>query len=404
LREGLVQTRDSIRDIWGERTPYHGEGRWPARQDEHTSEAPDRWVQSCCILCSNGCGLDIGVKDGRIVAVRGRSMDRVNHGRLGPKGLHGWVANSHPDRLTRPLIRRGGKLRESSWDEAMGLVVENSRRVIDERTAGAIGIYNTGQLFIEEYYTLAVIGKAGLGTAHMDGNTRLCTATAARALLETFGVDGQPGSYEDYDLADTILLAGQNAASQQTVLWMRMLDRLAGPNPPRLIVIDPRTTETARHATVHLATRVGTNVAVMNGLIHLVIESGRVDREFIDRHTVGFDELKETVASYTPERVEQITGIPAVTLRQAAELVGRAERMTSGVLHGFYQSNQASAAAIQVNNLQLIRGMIGKPGCGVLQMNGQPSAENTRECGADGEIPGFRNWENPRHIAELARL
>src|SRR3954470_3162150 len=365
-----MQTRDSITDIWGQRSPYVGAGRWPVRQDEHTVETPERWVQSCCILCSNGCGMDIGVKDGRIVGVRGREVDRVNHGRLGPKGLHGWVANHAPDRLTRPLVRRGGKLHEASWDEAMDLVVRNVRRVIDEKTAGAVGIYNTGQLFIEEYYTLAVIGKAGLGTAHMDGNTRLCTATAARALLETFGVDGQPGSYEDYDLADTILLAGHNAASQQTVLWMRMLDRLAGPTPPKLIVIDPRTTETARHAAVHLAPRVGTNVAVMNGLIRLVIESGRIDREFIDRHTVGFDELRETVAPYTPERVEQITAIPAATLRQAADLIGRAERMTSGVLQGFYQSNQASAAAVQVNNLQLIRGMIGKPGCGVLQMNG----------------------------------
>jgi len=399
-----MQSRDSIQDVWGPRTPYHGEGAWPARVDELTGEDPDRWVQSCCVLCSNGCALDIGVKSGRIVGVRGRAEDRVNRGRLGPKGLHGWAANNAPDRLTRPLVRSGGRLREADWPEAMDLVVRTAKQVLERQTANGIGIYSTGQLFLEEYYTLAVVGKAGLGTPHMDGNTRLCTATAARALLETFGTDGQPASYSDYDLADVILLAGHNVASQQTVLWMRLLDRLSGPNPPKLVVIDPRATETARHAAVHLAPRVGTNLALMNGLVHLVIESGRIDRRFIEGHTVGFEDLKARVSGYPPERVQEITGVPADRLREAAHLLGTAERLMSGVLQGFYQSHQATAASVQVNNLQLIRGMIGKPGCGVLQMNGQPTAENTRECGCDGEMPGFRNWENKEHVRELARL
>lgn len=294
----MNQTRDSIADVWDERTPY--EGDWPVRVDERTRETPDHRVQSCCVLCSNGCVCDVGVKDGKIVGIRGRGVDRVNKGRLGPKGLYGWEANESKDRLTRPLIRHAGKLREASWDEAMGLIVARTREVVDRYTSGAIGIYSTGQIFIEGYYTLAIIGKAGLGTPHMDGNTRLCTATAARALIESFGTDGQPGSYTDIDHADALLLAGHNMASQQTVLWARILDRLAGPNPPKVVVIDPRTTETARHATVHLAPRVGTNVAVMNGLLRLVIEAGQVDRAFIDAHTRGFDELRETVARYTP--------------------------------------------------------------------------------------------------------
>ncbi|QDV34640.1 Periplasmic nitrate reductase precursor [Tautonia plasticadhaerens] len=116
-----MPTRDSIRDIWGDRSPYAGPGRWPEREDVHTSEPPERWVQSCCVLCSNGCALDIGVTGGRIVGVRGRVDDHVNRGRHGPKGLNGWVANNAPDRLTRPLVRRGGRLVEASWDEAMGL-------------------------------------------------------------------------------------------------------------------------------------------------------------------------------------------------------------------------------------------------------------------------------------------
>ena len=397
------QTRDSIRDVYGPRTPYAGAGRWPARVDERTTAEPDRWVQSCCVLCSNGCGLDIGVKDGRIVGVRGRAADGTSRGRLGPKGLHGWEANNSPDRLKRPLIRTGGRLREASWDEAMRLIVQKSQDLLGRFGGHAIGIYGTGQAFLEEYYTTAAITKAGLRTPHKDGNTRLCTATAEWALQETFGSDGQPGSYADIDVADTLLLCGHNVASQQTVLWMRILDRLEGPEPPQLVVIDPRTTETARRATVHLAPRVGTNLAVMNGLIDLILRSGRADADFLRDHTVGLDGLRDTVAGYPPERVEQITGIPAAQLRRAADVLGSARRLVSTVLQGFYQSHQATAASVQVNNLNLVRGMIGRPGCTVLQMNGQPTSENTRECGADGSFPAFFNFENPDHMEALAR-
>lgn len=400
----MAMTRDSISDIWGPRTPYAGEGQWPIRVDERTVEEPERWVQSCCVLCSNGCGMDVGVKAGRIVGVRGRDDDHTSRGRLGPKGLHGWEANHSTDRLTHPLIRRGGKLREASWDEAMGLVVRQCQEIRDKFTAGAIGIYNSGQLFIEDYYTLAMIGKAGLGTQHMDGNTRLCTATAARAFIETFGADGQPASYTDVDVCDALLLVGHNVASQQTVLWSRILDRLVGPDPPKVVVIDPRATETAKKADVHIAPRLGTNVVVLNGLMNLIIQAGQVDRAFLDAHTVGFEALRGVVANYPPEKVEEIARVPASKLWAAAEILGTTPRLVSTVLQGVYQSNQASAAAIQVNNMNLLRGMIGKPGCGVMQMNGQPTSQNTRECGCDGEMPGFRNWENFKHIEDLARV
>src|SRR4051812_44308006 len=137
----VVNRRDAIADIWGPRTPFAGE--WPVRVDEHTTEEPERWVQSACVLCANGCGLDIGVRDGRIVGVRGRAIDRVNHGRLGPKGLYGWQANNSAERLTTPLIRRDGKLVEASWDEAMELVVTRSKELKEKYGAGALGVYNT---------------------------------------------------------------------------------------------------------------------------------------------------------------------------------------------------------------------------------------------------------------------
>src|SRR4051812_32158930 len=171
----MAETRDSIADVWGERTPYVG--NWPVRVDERTTEPPERWVQSCCVLCSNGCGLDIGVKGNTIVGVRGRADDHVSRGRLGPKGLHAWVANESDQRLTYPRIRRNGKLQRASWDEAMGLIVERSKQLMDKYTGKSMAWYGSGQLFLEEYHAMAMMLKAGVRTPHKDGNTRLCTAT-----------------------------------------------------------------------------------------------------------------------------------------------------------------------------------------------------------------------------------
>lgn len=404
---------DRILDIWGARTPHAKDTPWPVRVDLHleaglTESDVDRWVQSACVLCSNGCACDIAVKDGRMVGIRGRAGDVVNHGRLGPKGLYGSWQWSRTDRLLRPLVRRGGELVETDWDTAMSLIVRRSRELLDETGPLSHGFYTSGQLFLEEYYTLAVIGKAGLGTPHMDGNTRLCTATAAAAMKESFGSDGQPGSYTDIDSCDALFLFGHNMAETQTVLWTRVLDRVHGPDRPVIVAVDPRRTKVADVAVesggVHLAPLPGTNLALLNGLIRELITRGWVDHDYVTAHTLGFDELATTVEPYTPEEVARICRIDADDLRRAAEVFGTSDRVLSTVLQGFYQSPQATAASCQVNNLHLLRGLIGEPGCGVLQMNGQPTAQNTRETGADGDLPGFRNWDNPEHIRELAEL
>ena len=405
---------DRIADVWGPRTP-HGRGAgWPRRVDVHLDDGlaegdVDSWVPSACLLCSNGCGCDIAVKGGRMVGVRGRATDRVNHGRLGPKGLYGSCRWSRAeDRLTVPLIRDGDRLREATWDEAMDRVVTRSKQLLADKGPLSHGFYTSGQLFLEEYYALAVIGKAGLGTPHMDGNTRLCTATAAAALKESFGTDGQPGSYTDIEQCDAVFHFGHNMAETQTVLWARILDRTRGEDPPVVVCVDPRRTEVAAEAErtggVHLAVRPGTNVALMNALARELFVNGWVNDGWVAEHTVGVDDLRAVVEGYSPEEAGRICGVRPDDVRQAARIFGTSERVLSTVLQGFYQSHQATAAAVAVNNLHLLRGMIGRPGAGVLQMNGQPTAQNNRECGADGDLPGFRNWGNPEHVAELARL
>jgi len=409
---GRRSGHDRIADLWGPRTPYGEEGcpEWPVRVDQFLRPGIDegdveRWVQSASVLHSNGDAFDFAVHDGSLVGVRGRAGDRVNRGRLGPKDLFGWQAIQSPDRLTRPLVRSGGRLVESDWDAAMGRIVDRCRELLAEPGGwGRIGFYTSGQLSLEDYYTLGVIGKAGIGTPHMDGNTRLCTATAAASLKASFGTDGQPGSYTDVDHCDALALWGHNVAETQTVLWARMLDRRAGPRPPRLLAVDPRPTPVAREADVHLAPRIGTNVALVNALLREVLERGWHDEEYVRQHTLGFDRLHEVVSSYTLETASQICDVPVRQLAAAAELIGTCHRLLSTVLQGFYQSHQATAAACGVNNLHLLRGMVGREGAGLLQMNGQPTAQNNREAGADGDLPGFRNWENIEHVRELARL
>ena len=405
---------DRINDIWGERTPHARGTTWPARVDQYLEDGineaqVDRWVQSACLLCSNGCGADIAVKDGRMVGIRGRAGDTVNHGRLGPKGLYGstpWA--SSPDRLTRPLIRQDGRLVETDWETAMGRIVEVSKGLLEQKGPLSHGFYTSGQLFLEEYYTLAVIGKAGLGTPHMDGNTRLCTATSAAAFKESFGADGQPGSYTDIEHCDAIFLFGHNMPETQTVLWARILDRTRGEDPPRIVCVDPRRTmvalEAERTGGVHLAPRVGTNLALMNGLTRELLANGWIDEAWVQAHTIGLDALRATVEPYTAEEVARICGVEADDVRRAARIFGESNAVLSTVLQGFYQSHQATAASVAVHNLHLLRGQIGRPGSGVLQMNGQPTAQNNRECGADGDLPGFRNWDNPAHVQQLADL
>src|SRR4051794_39928942 len=220
---------DRIVEPWGTRTAYGPGEEWPSRRDSYLREGlrledVDRWVQTASVLHSNGDAMDIAVKDGRIVGVRGRVEDRVNRGRLGPKDLLGWQANGSPDRLTRPLVRRDGELVDSDWDTAMNTLVARSQALLAERGPGSIRFYTRGQVFVEGYLSLALIARGRMGMSLLDGNTRLCTATAGESLKESFGSDGQPGSYSDIQHCDALLLVGHNVAETQPVLWMRMLD------------------------------------------------------------------------------------------------------------------------------------------------------------------------------------
>ena len=366
---------------------------------------PGRWTASVCGLCSIGCGLEIGTDGNEIVAVRGRDHYPVNRGRLGPKGLNQFYANRHPTRALYPMVRNArGKLVRATWQQAMQAIVDRFQDALIEHGPDAVAFYNSGQLLLEEYYTLGKIARAGLGTANIDANTRLCTATTAASLMENFGADGPPGAYEDFEQTECIVLVGHNAAEQSTVLWMRILAAKNGPHRPKVIVVDPRRTFTVDSgADLHLQLRPGTNVALLNGICNLLIRNRWIDEKFIKRHTVYFDRFRKTVSKYTPALVEKITGVPQQQLRQAAQWIGKSRSTVTTCLQGVYQSNQATATACIVNSMHLLMGKIGKPGSAPFQFAGQPSSMNTRETGADGTYPAYRNWEDLAHMRDLAR-
>ena len=366
---------------------------------------PDKWVHSACILCSNGCGLDIAVKDGKIVGVRGDPDHPVNFGHLGPKGENGWVANNSSRRGTAPMIRRhkGAALEVVGWPEAMDFFITRFQSALEQGHEN-LACYNSGQLTVEEFYTLGKLWRGGLQSSSIDGNTRLCTATSATGLMANFGADGPVASYVDIDQADLLCLYGHNVAEVQTVLWERML-AAKRKNGARIIVADPRKTATVlQGADLHLQLKAGTNVALMNGIIHLLIARGHVDRDFITSHTVGFEELDAVTRDYPPQRVAQLCDIAQADLETAAQWIGSTPRMVSTVLQGFYQSVEATAASSLVNTVHLLMGAIGKPGAGPLLMAGQPSAMSNREVGAGGSFPAYRNPHNEKHMRDLCAL
>lgn len=397
------QTRDPLSEPWGARTPYSGAGRWPERVDERVLEEAVEWVSSVCGLCAHGCAVDLGTAGGKIVAARGRADGAANKGRLGPKGLHAWDATVSDARLTRPLIRRHGKFREATWEEALELVADRMSELARHFTPGTIGFYAGGDLSLEEQYALCMVAKGGLGTPHVDTSATLYSASGAAALRETFGCDGQPGRFDDLDVADCLLLVGHDMAASHSVLWSRVLDRRQGAKPPSLVVIDPVTTATAAEADVHLAPRAGTMVALLNGLIRQIDELGGVDAGFVARSTSGFDALMRAAAEYPPERVEQLCGVPRDRLREAARRLCEAKALTSTVHLGVYQSHQATAAACQVNNINLLRGMIGKKGAGVLQMEELPNGCGLRETGLAAPLPAFLDASEPDHVEKVAQ-
>jgi assimilatory nitrate reductase catalytic subunit len=363
---------------------------------------PDRWVPTTCGYCSVGCGMFIGVKDGRAVGVRGNPDHPVNAGVLCPKGLSEHETIHAAARAKYPLLRpsKTSKRSRTTWTTAIETMGARFRDVQRRHGNDAVGVISTGQLVTEEFYTLGKLVQLGLGTRNYDGNTTLCMATAVAGYKRSFGSDGPPGSYEDLEHADVIVLIGANIADNHPILWQR----LEANRSKTLIVVDPRVTKTAMLADLHLPVKPRSDLALVNGIIHILIESDLIDHAYIDEHTEGFEALYESVREYTPDRVSEITGLPIDLVYRTASLYGNAKAAFIGWTMGVNHSSKGTETVNAINNLALITGNIGRAGAAPFSITGQCNAMGTREAGFTSSLPGYRKFESSDDREALANL
>jgi len=384
-------------DILSEKYSY---GWDPTAGYTSAQKIPDQWISTTCGYCSVGCGMFIGVKDGHAVSVRGNPDHPVNLGKLCPKGLSEHYTLQAENRARYPLLKKKGKFVRIGWDEALGIMVEKFRGVQEKYGRDALGVLSTGQLVTEEFYTLGKLVQLGFGTKNYDGNTTLCMASAVSGYKRSFGSDGPPGAYEDLEKADVILLIGANIADNHPILCQRLQA-----NPRKtLIVADPRVTKTAMMADLFLPLKPGSDIALVNGFIHILIQAGLIDREYIEQHTSGFEELEKFVQSYTPEHVSEITGLSKELIYKAALLYGHAENGFIGWTMGVNHSVKGTETVNLINNLALVTGNIGRPGASPFSITGQCNAMGTREAGFTSSLPGYRKFEKAEDRKELAAL
>ena len=361
---------------------------------------PERWVATTCGYCSVGCGMYIGVKDNRAVSVRGNPDHPVNRGLLCPKGLAEHHTIAADNRARYPLLRRNGAMARVGWGEALSTMAERFRDVQARFGPGAVGVIGTGQLVTEEFYALGKLVQLGLGTPNYDGNTTLCMATAVAGYKRSFGSDGPPDAYEDLETADVVLLIGANIAENHPILCSRLRANPAA----TVIVVDPRVTKTAMLADLHLPIRPRSDLALINGLIHFVIEHDLIDREYIAAHTTGFEALHESVREYTPDRVAEITGLTLEQIYRTAWTYASAEAAFIGWTMGVNHSTKGTETVNAINNLALITGNIGRTGAAPFSITGQCNAMGTREAGFASSLPAYRAFEHAADRDELARL
>jgi len=305
----------------------------------------------------------------------------------------------------RIRTRASGRFAETSVATAVARAAAELRRIVNAHGPDAIAFYGSGHLSTEDYYTLAKLVKGFLGTDNLDTNSRLCMASAVAGYKRAFGADAPPGSYADIDEAEVFLIVGANLADCHPVLFRRVAKRLdAAPETVRVIVVDPRRTETCDIAHSHLSLRPGTDVALLNAMLHIAIREGHVDKPFLERRTEGFAAVRDAVESWTPEVAEELCGVPSAAIVDAARTFARSRKAVVLWAMGANQSSHGTAKNAAILNLCLATGNVGRPGCGPLSLTGQPNAMGGREVGAlAGLLPGHRSLSDANDRNTVAK-
>jgi formate dehydrogenase alpha subunit len=352
-------------------------------------------TRTTCGFCGVGCSLDVQTRDGEIAAVTPALDEPVNRGHACVKGrfAHGFA--TAPDRLTTPLLCRNGSLEPAGWDEALTVIGQRLGRIVAEHGPDAVAAISSARATNEENYLLQKLMRAAIGTNNVDNCSRLCHAPSAAGLVAAFGLAGGTGSFDDLDRADCILLVGANPTEAHPVVGSRLKQLIR--RGARLIVIDPRRTELAELADVHLAGSPGSNVAVFHGIAHLLVAAGHVDETFIQQRASGYDELLRTVGDYDPDRVSRIAAVSADDLRLAAGLFGTAERPAIVYGLGVTEHAHGTDGVRALANLAILRGAVGtRDGCGIMPLRGQNNVQGASDMGALPDLlPGYQRVTDP---------
>lgn len=363
---------------------------------------PDKWVYSTCGYCGVGCGLYIGVKNGKAVYTKGDPKHDVNMGTLCPKGLSEHQMINSSNRILAPLIKRDGKLQKSSWDEVFTTVSDSFKKIQKEHGNKAVAVIGTGQLLTEEFYTLGKFVQLGLGTNNYDGNTTLCMASAVMGYKQSLGSDGPVASYEDFQHADTIFLIGANIADNHPILTLHINKNKKATK--KVIVIDPRASKTSQMADLYVPIKPRTDLALYNGLAYIIMEQGWEDEGYIKANTNGYKELKKHLQDYPPQEVANITGIDVKTLYELAREFVSQDAVLSAWTMGVNQSFMGTDTVSAIINLHLLTGHIGREGTGPFSITGQCNAMGTRETGFTSSLPGYRNFGDETALKEYASI
>ena len=366
----------------------------------------EKWSYSTCGYCSTGCSIEIGInKDGKPVASRGVADADVNRGKLCVKGLFEHELFESSGRGKTPLMRNSihDDYQESGWDGALDKMAAEINRIQEKYGPDSFAIVSTGQILTEGFYTLGKLARGVIGTNNYDGNTTLCMASAVSGYKRSFGSDGPPGCYEDFEHTECLIAWGSNLPEQHPIIYWRFKEAREKRQFP-LIVIDPRVTMLAQYADFHLCITPGTDVVLMNAMMQVILEEGLEDRAYLEANTVGFEALAAEVKNYDPVSASRICGIDEDTIRTVARIYAKAGSAMSIWCMGINQSTHGSDGVVGINNLSLLTGNIGKPGGTSLSITGQCNAMGTREWSSCSGLPGYRLLENSKDREDIGKF
>lgn len=370
--------------------------------------APVRTVSSICCYCGTGCGVRVRSQGDRILDVAGDETHPSNHGRLCSKGLSLAATVRRDDsRVLSAELRRSRQeaRRPVTLDTALSTAADTLAQALRRHGPQAIALYLSGQLLTEDYAIFNKLARALIGTNNIDTNSRLCMSSAVSAYTRTLGADAPPACYEDLDHAGMVFIAGSNLAYAHPVLFRRLEAAKARRPAMKIVVVDPRRTDTCEIADLHLPIAAGTDVALLHAMLNVLIWEGLIDHDYIARHTEGFDTLKRRVHDYTPRAAREICGVPAEDIVRCARWFATEGPALSLYTMGLNQSSSGTAKNAALIHLHLATGQIGKPGAGPFSLTGQPNAMGGRETGGMATLlPGHRKPDDPAHRAEVAAI